>query len=97
MKEFTGKTIDECVQLASEELGVTPRELVYEVVEEKKGLFKKTAKISVYEKEDAAAYGEEYLRKAISALGIEVTVTSVPIAMTETCSLPSYCRVSDGS
>ena len=77
MKEYTGKTIDECLQLAAQYLGVQPRELVYEVVEEKKGIFKKTAKISVYEKEDAATYGEEYLKKALSALGIEVSVTSV--------------------
>ena len=77
MKEYTGKTVEECVQAAAEDLSVQPKELVYEVVEEKKGLFKKTAKISVYLKEDAATYGEEYLKKALSALGIEVSVTSV--------------------
>jgi spoIIIJ-associated protein len=77
MKEFTGKTVEEAVSNAAIELGVSENSLVYTVKEEKKGLFKKSATISVYEEEDAAKYGEEYLASAIRALGIEITTSSL--------------------
>ncbi len=77
MKEYSGKTVDEAIASAAEELGIQPKELVFEVKEEKKGLFKKTATICVYEKEDAATYGEDYLKKALGALGIEVSISSI--------------------
>ena len=65
MKEFTGKTVDEAVKTAAEALGVDPLHLIYEVKEEKKSLFKKSATILVYEDEDAAHYAEEYLRSSL--------------------------------
>ena len=40
-----------------------------EVTEEKKGLFKKSATIAVYEDDDAAKYAEKYLKGALGALG----------------------------
>lgn len=76
MKTYSGKTIDECLVSASTEFGVDINNLVYVVKEEKKGLFGKKAEIEVYEDNDAASYGEEYLTKAIKALGIEVSATS---------------------
>lgn len=76
MKEFTAKTVEEAVQAACAQLGLAEEKLVYEVKEEKRGLFRKSATIAVYEDDDAALYAEEYLRKAISALGIAVVTES---------------------
>ena len=77
MKTYTAKTVDECLAAASAELGVAANDLVYVVTEEKKSLFKKTASIRVYEHNDAANFGEEYLINSLKALGIEATATSV--------------------
>jgi len=77
MKEYSGKTVDDCVATAASELGLTAETLVYTVKEEKKGLFKKSAIIEVYDANDAVTYGEEYLTKALKALGLEAKVTSV--------------------
>ena len=76
MKEYTNKSIEECITDACLELGVTEDKLLYKVVEEKKGVFSKKATIVVFTIEDAAAYGEEYLQKIIGAMGIEVTTSS---------------------
>ena len=66
MKEFTAKTLEEAIAQACEALGVKENALVYEVKEEKKGLFKKTATIGVYQIEDAADYIESYLKGALN-------------------------------
>ena len=71
MKEFTAKTVEEAVASAASELGVDSLHLVYEVKEEKKSLFKKSATIVVYEDADAATYAEEYIRSTLKALGVE--------------------------
>jgi len=76
MKEYTNKSIEECITDACLELGVTEDKLLYKVVEEKRGVFSKKATIVVFTIEDAAAYGEEYLQKIIGAMGIEVTTSS---------------------
>ena len=77
MKEFSAKTVDEAVASAASSLGVEAIHLVYEVKEEKKGLFKKSATIVVYEDEDAATYAENYLKSALGALGVEVETEAV--------------------
>ena len=77
MKEFTGKTVDEAIAAAAAELGVEANHLVFEVTEEKKGLFKKSATIAVYEDDDAAKYAEKYLKGALGALGIDIETESV--------------------
>jgi spoIIIJ-associated protein len=76
MKEYTAKTVEEAVKAAAAELGVAENRLVYEVKEEKKSLFKKSATIAVYDESDAQAYAEKYLHDAIAALGIEITTES---------------------
>ena len=76
MKEYTNKTIEDCVNDACLELGVTTEHLIYKVIDEKKGLFGKKAAIEVYTQEDAAEFGEQYLKDAIGAMGIEITTTS---------------------
>lgn len=76
MKEFTAKSVEEAVASAAESLGVEPAHLVYEVKEEKKGLFKKSATIAVYLDEDAASYAESYLKSALAALGVQIETES---------------------
>lgn len=77
MKEFTAKTVEECVAKACEELGVTEARLVYQVTEEKSGFFKKTATIAVYDIEDARLYAEEYLKKMLTDMGFDVDVSGI--------------------
>ena len=77
MKEFTGKTVEEAVKAAADALGVDSIHLVYEVKEEKKSLFKKSATIAVYEDEDAAGYAEEYLKNSLKALGVDIETSAV--------------------
>lgn len=76
MKEFTAKTVEEAIALAAGELNVDAIHLVYEVKEEKKSLFKKSATIAVYEDSDAATYAEEYIRSMLGALGVECETES---------------------
>lgn len=73
MKEFKNKTIEEALEDASKELGLPVASLVYKVVDEKKGLFRKEATVAVYEDADALDFAKEYLVEAIGALGIEIT------------------------
>lgn len=72
MRQFTGKTVEEAIAAASEELSIPQENLVYKVLEEKKGLFGKRATIGVYDQDDAAEYAQEYLKNAIGAMGIEI-------------------------
>ncbi len=77
MRTFTAKTIEEALELAVGELGVeSASELVYKVVEEKKGLFKKVATIEVIEPIDEANYAVEYLTTVIKAFDINPTITA---------------------
>lgn len=49
---FTGKTLEECLELASSQLNVSKENIKYKIIEEKKGFFKKRISISVqFEKE----------------------------------------------
>ena len=77
MKEFTAKTVEEAVKEAATALGVEESRLTFEVKEEKKSLFKKSATIVVYDEDDAAAYAQEYLKNSLAALGIEITTECV--------------------
>jgi len=46
-KTFTGNSIDECLETASKELNIQIKNINYNILEEKKGIFKKKATISV--------------------------------------------------
>ena len=76
MKTFTAKTIEEAVAEACAELNVSEKILSYEVKEEKKGLFKKSATINVFDKDDVAEYAVEYIKKSLYALGVQVSAES---------------------
>lgn len=74
MKEFEAKTVEECLNLAKEELGT--EDFKYEVLEEVKSLFSKKAKIGVYELTDVIDYAEKYVLGVIESLGLKATIKS---------------------
>lgn len=72
MKEYSGKTIEEALEEASKESGLDPKDLVYKVTEEKKGLFSKKVTIEVSDINDAMEYAEDYLRQAVGGMGVDL-------------------------
>lgn len=70
MKQYSAKTIEDAVALASEELGISQDDLVFKVIEEKKALFGKKATIEVFEFSDVVEYAQEYVKNVIESLGI---------------------------
>jgi spoIIIJ-associated protein len=77
MKNYTGKTLEDVLAAASEELGIPVEELNYEVVEDKKGLFVKKVAINVYELADVVEFAEQYIINAIATFGITATTKTV--------------------
>lgn len=73
MKTFTAKTLEEAIANACAELNVSEKSLSYEVKEEKKGLFKKSATIAVFDKDDASEFAVEYIKKSLYTLGVQVS------------------------
>ena len=76
MKKYEAKTVEAAKMLACAELMMEPESLMYEVLEEKKGLFSKKAVILAYDLSDVIEFVENYLKTAIGELGIEVTTKS---------------------
>lgn len=75
MKEFDAKTVNDAVKKASEELNIPVDQLKYEVISEVKGLFKKSAKIGVYEKDYANEYAVKYLQGILDAMGLKAELS----------------------
>lgn len=76
MKTYSAKTVQEAIELACLDLGVTPEELSYEVLLEKKGLFSKKAEIEVYTTQMIIEYIESYVRRILTNMEFEVEVVS---------------------
>lgn len=75
MKRYNAKTVEEALKNASEELSLGVEELLYEVEEEKKGLFTKKAIIVVYDTADVIEYAQNYINNIIKdGLGIDVSL-----------------------
>lgn len=74
MKTYTGKNLEEAINLACTDLNVTSDHLNYEVIEEKKGLFKKTCTIGVAELADVIEFAENYVKNVCNALGLAVSI-----------------------
>ena len=79
MKSYTAKTIEEAVKLASEELGISEEDLVFKVVEEKKGILSKKAVIEVFELTDVIEFAESYIRDVIESLGVSGVKTKASL------------------
>lgn len=76
MKTYEAKTEEEVVQLACQDLGITPDQLTYEIIEEKKGLFSKKVIISCYTQEMVQEYIENFVRKTLSNMEFDVETVS---------------------
>ena len=74
MKVYTGKTPEDALKAASEELGLPVEDLIYQVEDKKIGLFSKKYVVDVYELTDIIAYAENYILNVIDSFGIESTV-----------------------
>jgi len=74
MKEYAGKTVEDAIQAACDELGVTQKDLIYVAQNKKVGLFSKKIVIEVYEFSDVVKYAEDYLLGITDAIGIEAAV-----------------------
>ncbi|MCQ2771839.1 MAG: KH domain-containing protein [Bacilli bacterium] len=77
MKQYTCKSLEECLAQASSDYGVSESQIVYKLIEEKKGLFSKKTVIEVYDANDAADFAQEYLQTAVGGMGIEITSSAV--------------------
>lgn len=76
MEKYTGKTVEEALQKASEETETAVESLIYRVTDEKAGLFSKKVVIEVYDYSDIVRYAEEYVLNVTDSLGIEASVKS---------------------
>ena len=76
MKQYTTKTLEEALAAAEKDLSTPIKDLSYQVIEEKIGLFSKKVVVEVYETSDIIEFAESYLVKAISLLGIEVKTSA---------------------
>ena len=75
MNRFSAKTVEDALKNASTELNLPVEELLYEVEEEKKGLFTKKAIIVVYDTADVIEYAQNYIQGVIKdGLGVEVSL-----------------------
>lgn len=75
-KQYTAKTVQDAVNSACEELGVTIDELNYEVISETKTLFIKKATIECYTIPMIQEFIESYIRRFISDMGFEIETVS---------------------
>ena len=87
MKTYEGKTVDEVVQLACQDLGITPDQLNYEIIEEKRGLFSKKVIIECYTENMVQDFLENYIRKILSDM--EFTVETLSYIQNERI----YCNI----
>ncbi len=72
MNKFEGKTEQEAVAKACEELGISnPKTLNYQVISVKKTLFQQTVTIGIYSFEDVIVYADNYIQACLNCLGLE--------------------------
>lgn len=76
MKTYEGKTLDDVIQHACQDLGITPDELTYEIIEEKKGLFSKKVVIECYCESMVQEYLENFVRKTLTNMEFQVETVS---------------------
>lgn len=76
MKEYQGKTAEEALSNAAEDLKIPVDQLIYIVSDKKKGLFSKKIVVEVYEIADVIKYAEDYILDVVDNLEIESAVQS---------------------
>jgi spoIIIJ-associated protein len=72
MKNYEAKTLEDAINNACQDLGVTPDQLTYNVIEEKKGLFSKKVVIECFTENMVEEFIENYLRTILTDLGYDV-------------------------
>ena len=65
MKTITAKSLEIAIDQASEELGISKEELLYEILEEKKGLFSKKVVVAFYDTADVIEFAQNYITNII--------------------------------
>ena len=75
MKRYTAKTVQDAINLACQDLGVTTDDLNYEVISETRTFFTKKAEIECYTISMVQEYIEGYVRRFISDMGFEIETT----------------------
>jgi len=76
MKTYTAKNVEEAIKEACQELNIEEKNLLFEIQDEKKGLFNKKAVISVYEIADVIDFAKEYVVSSVTALGLTAEATT---------------------
>ena len=76
MKTYEGKTLDDVIQHACQDLGIIPDEWTYEIIEEKKGLFSKKVVIECYCQSMVQEYLENFVRKTLTNMEFQVETVS---------------------
>ncbi len=76
MKTYEAKTLDDVLQLACQDLGVTLDQLTYEIIDEKKTLFSKKVVIECYTESMIQEYIENFIRKTLSNMEFDVETVS---------------------
>ncbi len=74
MKNYEGKTVEEALAKASEELKVPAEKLKYEVVSETKSLFKRSVTIGVVEFDDVLNFTKEYITNLLGASELQAEI-----------------------
>lgn len=76
MKTYEGKTVEDAVNYACLDLGISIDDLNYEIIEEKKGLFSKKVVIECYTTDMVLAYMEDFIRRTLTNMEFEVETVS---------------------
>jgi spoIIIJ-associated protein len=76
MKTYEGKTVEDAVNHACQDLGISIEDLNYEIIEEKKGLFSKKVIIECYTIDMVMDYMENQVRKTLTNMEFEVETVS---------------------
>lgn len=76
MKTYEGKTVDDAISFACQDLGIALDDLNYEIIEEKKGLFSKKVVIECYTTDMIQTYMEDFVRKTLTNMDFEVETVS---------------------
>ena len=74
MKSYLGKTVEEALEAAAADQGVSVDDLIYSVSDKKKGLFSKKVIVEVYDLSDVVRFAEDYILNVVDNLGIESTL-----------------------
>ena len=76
MKSYTGKTVEEALNAASQETGTPVSDIIYVVTDKTKGIFSKKIVVDVYDLSDVIKFAEDYVLDVVDNLGIESTVNT---------------------